>query len=239
MQEKGAMMKAEGAAGTGLRGAGKFALGRAMGMLPMLATPAALVGAQQVISRGIKQTQDTISQGQVTGGGFREGIRARGDVMQLAANPFDMMSRRDAQTIVKGIRAKGFTGELGRALQDTVGDVFQDLGTDIESNIKLVTDSVTTGMFTMGEFRDVMRDLDTQAKKAGLSVQSVQDALQSSIQIASAGGGIAAGKAAALNQPVLNQGFAGLQRIMGGAESAQMLGGVLKQGAIVLGKVPV
>lgn len=41
-----------------------------------------------------------------------------------------MLDRRTAAEIVRGVRGKGFRGELGRALQDSVGTVFKDLGTD-------------------------------------------------------------------------------------------------------------
>ncbi len=182
----------EGRAAGGLSGMMRGLGGRAMAFAPMLASPAVAFGAYQAFTRASAATRATISEGQVTGGGFREGLAARGESLALAANPFDMMDRRTAQQITKGIRSRGFSGELGRALQDTVGDVFQDLGTDIEGSMDMLRDVVKGNIMTIDEFRDTMRDLDDQAKKTGLSVQTVQDNLKSIMDTAASGGGIAA-----------------------------------------------
>lgn len=40
------------------------------------------------------------------------------------------MDRRTAREIVMGVRGKGFKGEVGKALQDSIGTVFKDLGTE-------------------------------------------------------------------------------------------------------------
>ncbi len=232
------MMTARGAATGGLGGLARGMGGRLMSLAPMLATPAALLGAQQLVSRVTRQAQDTIREGQVTGGGFSEGLAARRESLQLAANPFDMLDRRSAQEIVKGIRSRGFTGELGRALQDTVGDVFQDLGTDIETNIEMLTTVVRENIMTVSEFRDTMRDLDKQAKATGLSVKSVQEELKGAMDLAAGVGGAPAAKAAALNAPALTGIFANLVGIAGPQATSQALGATLQRGAQMFGGVP-
>lgn len=212
--------------------------GRAMAIAPMLATPAAILGAQQLVSRVTAGVQDTIREGQVTGGGFGEGVTARRETLQLAANPFDMLDRRTAQQIVSGIRGRGFTGELGRALQDTVGDVFQDLGTDIEETMTMVNQVVTENVMSLSDFRDIMRDLDDQAKETSLSVKTVQESLKSAMDLAGAAGGAPAAAAAALNQPALTSAFRDLTRLVGGQQAAQIQMGVLQRGAQMFGGVP-
>jgi len=216
LQERGAMMTTRGAEMGGLRGLARGAGGRLMALAPMLATPAALLGAQQFVSRVTRQTQDTIREGQVTGGGFGEGLAARREGLALALNPFDMMDRRTAQQVVSGIRGRGFTGELGRALQDTVGDVFQDLGTDIEETMDMVTDVVKGNIMTIDEFRDTMRDLDDQAKKTGLSVKAVQGNLKSIMDLAGAAGGPQASALAADASEPLQEIFKNLKATRSG-----------------------
>ena len=114
-----------------------------------------------------------------------------------------MMDQRTATQIVSGIRGRGFTGELGRALQDTVKDVFMDLGTDIEQTMDMLTTVVKSNIMTIDEFRDTMRDLDTQAKTTGLSVKAVQENLKGMMDIAAAtGGSQAAAIAAQASEPL-------------------------------------
>lgn len=111
----------------GLRGR---AGGMANALLSRALTPAALLGAQQLISRTTVQAQDTIRAGQVTGEGFGAGLASRWEGFRLAGSPFDMLDRRTAQQIVAGVRGKGFRGEFGKAMQDSLGEIVKDLGTD-------------------------------------------------------------------------------------------------------------
>jgi len=234
MQERGAMIREGGAARGGFAGALRGLGGRAMAMAPMLMTPAALLGAQQLVSRVTKNVQSTITEGQVTGGGFGEGLASRREALQLAVNPFDMMDRRTAGEIVKGIRGRGFRGELGRALQDTVGDVFQDLGTDIEESMDILTNVVKENIMTIDEFRDTMRDLDDQAKETGLSVKMVQSNLKNVMDLAGAGGGIQASGIAMNAAEPLQEIFKNLEATRSG-QLGSITQPILRQAALMHG----
>lgn len=231
----GQTMKERGAERGGGRGLMQRGLGGVLGRLPMLAAPGVLIGAQQAFSRGAQMTRETIAQGQVTGGGFGEGIAARGEARRLSINPFDMMDQRTATQIVAGIRGRGFTGELGRALQDTVGDVFQDLGTDVEESMEMLSTVVRANVMSIDEFRDTMRDLDTQAKATGLSVKTIQSNLKSAMEVAGAAGGRQAMGTAMANQEVFNQVFANLSGLLGPGRLPEVLMPVMQRGAILSG----
>jgi hypothetical protein len=95
-----------------------------------LAGPAGFLAAQQAYSRINDFQQDMRRAGQATGEGFGGGLAASGEALRLARNPFDLLDRRTAAEMVRGVRSKGFKGGIGRAMQDSIGSVFQDLGTD-------------------------------------------------------------------------------------------------------------
>jgi hypothetical protein len=95
-----------------------------------LLRPGVALGAIAAADQIKDMAQGQVRLGQITGGGLREGLAATGEGIRLAGNPFDMLDRRTAMEIVRGVRSKGFRGEMARALEDSVGKVFKDLGTD-------------------------------------------------------------------------------------------------------------
>ena len=93
-------------------------------------SPGGILGGIALADQVKDAAQSQVRLGQITGGGLGEGLAATGESIRLAGNPFDMLDRRTAMEIVRGVRSKGFRGEMARALEDSVGTVFKDLGTD-------------------------------------------------------------------------------------------------------------
>lgn len=134
--------------------------------------------------------QGAVAEGQVQGGGFREGVAARLRSFRVGLNPFDMITGEIANQIVTGVRQQGFSGRQGESIQDAVADTFKDLGTSIESTIQIYTEAVRLNGETVDHTREILENFDTTAQDLGLSVQEVANRFQ---QISGTVGALGAG----------------------------------------------
>ena len=168
-QTAGRARMAQGGLGS-ILGAGQAGLG-------FLLRPAGALAAIEAIRRVNRFQQETLQVGQITGEGRAAGLQARADIAQMAINPFDMLSRAQARQIVEGVRGQGFRGEFASAMSDAIGDVVQDLGTDVGQTLDIARTTIkTTGMSIEG-FRNQMEDLDDTAKASGQSITNLTSAL--------------------------------------------------------------
>ena len=128
-----------------------------------------------------------IREGQVTGEGYRAGLGARWQAFTMGMNPFDTISREVANSIVQGVRARGFRGELGRAFQASVRGVYEDLGIDPNLAIQLGEPFARQGRF--GDFERLMNNMDDVARDTSRSVETVTQIYQQlSTQLRQTGG---------------------------------------------------
>jgi hypothetical protein len=236
----GARMAARGEAMKTAEGAGRMARmgGGALGMLSRFMGPAGLIAGQQiwdrVISPGIRTGQEAVRQGQVTGEGFGAGMASRAEALRLAGNPFDMLDRRTAGEIVAGVRGKGFRGELGRALQDSVGTVFKDLGTDWQESLEMLNTVVKSNIMSVEDFTEMMTGLDDVAKNANISVAAAQANLKGLMDTFGAQAGATA--AQQISTPGLQEFFKGTQ-VLQDKRLGDVLGVMLPRAASMLGGV--
>lgn len=175
----------------GMRGAARLA--------QFLPTAGQFLGVAEVV-RDIFQNQimgriqGTTRTGQITGGGFGEGLRARWQAFTLGLSPIDMITGQQAQEIVQGTRQRGFRGRQAEEIQRAVADTVADLGITIESSINLYTDAIRLQGETVDEVRERLEDFDDAAREAGVSVQEFTDRfIQIQQQVGAAGAGQASG----------------------------------------------
>ena len=84
VQEASARMRERGEEHGGFGGLAMRALGRLIGRVPMLASPAAILAGEQIFERGSEQARSIVRGGQMTGGGFGEGLAAGTEARRLS-----------------------------------------------------------------------------------------------------------------------------------------------------------
>jgi hypothetical protein len=126
-------------------------------------------------------------------------------------NPFDILDRQTAQQIVQGTRAQGFRGEQGREIQDAIGEIYKDIGTDINETLTMLTNTIRSGSMSIKEFTEVMKGLDQTAQDSGFSVSAIQKNLATLQTTVSATGGPTASRIAVSNFPYIQAAFKGTQ----------------------------
>jgi hypothetical protein len=195
--------------------------GGSMRLAGMALRPAALLGAQQAFTRINSQVQETRQIGMATGEGFRAGAGARSQAFFQGLNPFDILSGRQAIEMQREARGRGFRGDQANAVVQTVGDVFNRLGTDWKESLDLADESIRRGGMSLGEFKDTMMGLRDTAKETNTSVGELQKSLASFVTERVQAGGTAAGAAAQLTG--LEKALGGRAGGRAGAVSAQFL----------------
>lgn len=152
---------------------------------------------------------NVIREGQVTGGGYREGLGARWDAFRMGLNPFDIMSKEVSAAIVRGVRSRGFTGALGDAFQDAVGDIYQDTGLDPEMVMGMGDQFARRNQ--LEQFRALIGGMDDLAKETNRSITDVAAGFEELRKMFETFGGFgtAGPNAQALNETLLKQ-FPGL-----------------------------
>jgi hypothetical protein len=188
----GAAVEASSIPGAGM-------LGRAIpGVASYMLTPAAAYAAQRVF----RQANAAQRQFQLEGmaGGLQgteaigETLRGRIQAFQMGGlNPFDIMTREIAREIARGVRSRGFRGEVAQAWTDSVGDVVSDLGINAGEALEAMNVAVDQLGMNAGEFREMMDSLDDVAKTTGDSVENVRRRTMDLAQALGTIGGTGAG----------------------------------------------
>jgi len=119
---------------------------------------------------------DTTRLGQVTGGGYGEGLHARFQAFRMGLNPFDVISQETATAIVGAVRSQGFKGALGDAYANSLRDAVADLGVDPQVAAGIGQFFVRAGR--LGAFRQTIGGMDTLASQTDHSVQDILQTFQ-------------------------------------------------------------
>lgn len=127
------------------------------------------------------------SVGRMTGEGSGAGLATMFSGMKLGANPFDLISMQMAQEIVKGVRSKGFRGQIADAVAGSVGSIVNNLGINWEDALSTVDDTIRSGSNSLKEMNDKLASLtnlmDTFSITAKNTQQSVQNIVDSFNQL--------------------------------------------------------
>lgn len=121
--------------------------------------------------------------GMSTGEGFGAGLSGMWQGFKMGANPFDMISMRMASEIVKGIRGKGFRGELANALGDSIVGIVKDTGLEWSEVLESANYFLRETNVGLNEFNSVMKNLDDLARDTGLSVDQVAKGIKEFSQL--------------------------------------------------------
>lgn len=126
-----------------------------------------------LINKHLPGFHDINKMGMSTGEGFGAGVSGMWQGFKMGANPFDMISMRMASEIVKGIRGKGFRGELANALGDTIVGVVKDTGLEWSEVLESANYFLRETNVSLNEFNSVMENLDDLARDTGFSVDQI------------------------------------------------------------------
>ena len=163
-------------------------------------------GVGQIASE-IRQTRQA---GMVTGEGFTAGISAKLSAFRTGMNPFDMVTVAMAEQIMGAVRTQGFRDRTSTLMTNTIGDVINRFGTDMQTTIDIVTlgvrgqtlastgPQVTTAMNAMNASLSGLADF---ARAMGTSVPDLTSQVQSWLQAYPALGPGAAALTFALGGP--------------------------------------
>jgi hypothetical protein len=151
------------------------------GFLPkFLVTHTALALAvpaiEQVASRALSFYREQTALGQTSGQGFREGVGETLRSRVYALNPFDMISNQVAMAVVHGLRQRGLSGQIGRALERPVIAAVNDLGVAMSDTImdyanfmaRNTTDTMEDAAKTAVQ---ALRGIDTEARALHMTTE--------------------------------------------------------------------
>jgi hypothetical protein len=143
--------------------------------------------------------QQQLQQGQIAGGGFREGyqmyqrespylsnvrrIMGFGGPRSLSfdiTRPntwFDVIGQQQATQIVQGVRSRGYRGGIADALDQTIASSIRDLGISPDSALNLLDVSVRQSGETIRQFRQELKDFDVAARAASMGQEEYMQSL--------------------------------------------------------------